>query len=575
MCDEITGKPVIYQLFVRLFGNKKLPAVQNGTMEENGCGKFNDVSDAALKSIKEMGVTHIWFTGVLEHATMSDFTSFNIQPDDWRLVKGRAGSPFAIKDYFDVSPDLAENVSERINEFEQLLQRTHAHGLKAIIDFIPNHVARGYHSESDDGKKNFFGAFDDSGKTFDPQNNFYYLADQSFYPPPEYQPLGTPYPDHMITHVEMPARVTGNNVLSSSPSTNDWFETVKLNFGVDIFNDQRSYFNPVPRTWHYLREVLLFWIKKGVDGFRCDMAEMIPVEFWHWLITDLKQANDVLFIAEVYERTLYPKYIYDAGFDYLYDKAGLYDGLISVLKGDAPAWQISDASDFSLSSHLLNFMENHDEVRLASPSVCNDAWSAMPAVMVSALLSKGAFMIYNGQEAGETAMDAAGFGGGNGRTTIYDYWHLPQLQKWVNNGLYDGGDLSASQKQLRKTYSGLLHLLQDPVFAEGGLYILRDEISSDDFPAFTDYIYAFVRYNEERIIVACANFNREHDIPVKVSFTNNLLAHIGATGRTYIASQLFADNRTELKYQEEKDGLESLDVILPLSGTMIFELKAL
>lgn len=575
MFYQTTGKPVIYQLFVRLFGNAKIPTVQNGTMEENGCGKFNDVSDAALQSLKKMGVTHIWFTGIVEHATMSDFTAFNIQPDDWRLVKGRAGSPFAVKDYFDVSPDLAVNVNKRMQEFEELIERTHANGMKAIIDFIPNHVARGYHSDSDDGKRNFFGAFDDTTKTFDPQNNFYYLPDQSFYPPSEYHPLGMPYPDHMISHVEMPARVTGNNVFSSSPGTNDWFETVKLNFGIDIFNEHRSYFDPVPRTWIYLREVLLFWVKKGVDGFRCDMAEMVPAEFWNWLIHDLKKGNDVLFIAEVYEKHLYHKYIYDAGFDYLYDKACMYDTLVNVLKGNIPAWKISDVSNFNISDRLMNFMENHDEVRLASDSICGQAWPAIPAVVVSSMLTKGSFMIYNGQETGDNAMDLAGFGGGNGRTTIYDYWHIPELQKWVNNGAYDGGLLNASQQHLRRTYSSILNLIsENSVFSEGSLYVLTHEITSADFNDHSDYIYAFIRFRNDRRILSIVNFDQQHYVPVRVTLKQGLIEHLGMKELYhYKAKELLTGKMTEVNYKGEQEGYE-INLVLPLSSAMIFEITS-
>ena len=132
----------------RLFGNQTTTNKAYGTLEENGVGKFNDINETALKGIKELGTTHVWFTGVLEHATLSDNTKLGIPLDDADVVKGRAGSPYAIKDYYDVNPDLAVDIKNRVQEFEQLINRTHAQGMKVIIDFVPNHVARFYKSEA-------------------------------------------------------------------------------------------------------------------------------------------------------------------------------------------------------------------------------------------------------------------------------------------------------------------------------------------------------------------------------------------------------------------------------------------
>jgi len=571
----VKGKPVIYQLFVRLFGNIQVPVVQNGTIEENGCGKFLDINDAALSSLKAMGITHIWLTGVLEHATMSDFTSFGIQPDDWRLVKGRAGSPYAIKDYFDVSPELAVNVSNRMNEFGELIKRIHNHQMKVLIDFIPNHVARSYHSDNEEGKRNFFGAYDDTSKTFDPQNNFYYLPEEKFIPPQDYQPLGIPYPSDDKSYVEIPARVTGNNVLSATPSLNDWFETVKLNFGIDIFNNHQQHFHPVPRTWLFLKEVILFWSAKGVDGFRCDMAEMVPVEFWQWLIPQAQEAKSILFIAEIYERHLYDKYIYDAGFDYIYDKAVLYDQLVNVIKKETPAYSIGDDMNFDMTERLLNFMENHDEVRLASPFLSKSAWTAMPAVVVSACLDKGAFMIYNGQETGDTAMDRAGYGGGNGRTTIYDYWHMPEFQKWVNNHQYDGAQQNSSQKHLRKAYITLLNLVStNEAFSKGDLYILRDQVKGDDND-FAKDVFSFVRYYHDEIFLITVNFNQEKYIPVTINFDTDICLRLGIDScKKYQALEHFSGKIVNLENDPVSVNLH-FTIVLPLSGTMIYKLGAI
>src|SRR5688572_11473880 len=146
--EKSSGKMVVYQMMTRLFGNTNTTNKPFGTIEENGVGKFNSVNNAALKSLKELGVTHVWYTGVIEHALMTDYTRFGIPLDDPDVIKGRAGSPYSIKDYYDVNPDLAVDVPNRMREFEQLVDRTHASGLKVLIDFVPNHVARVYKSDA-------------------------------------------------------------------------------------------------------------------------------------------------------------------------------------------------------------------------------------------------------------------------------------------------------------------------------------------------------------------------------------------------------------------------------------------
>ena len=133
-------RPVIYQLMVRTFGNTNETRKTNGTLEENGCGKFNDINQAALVSLKQMGFTHVWLTGVLEQASGTAYPDRPADAPD--ILKGIAGSPYAIKDYFDVCPDYAVKPANRLAEFKACVDRCHALGLKVIIDFVPNHVAR-------------------------------------------------------------------------------------------------------------------------------------------------------------------------------------------------------------------------------------------------------------------------------------------------------------------------------------------------------------------------------------------------------------------------------------------------
>ena len=125
----IQKKQVVYQVFTRLFGNTNTTNKPWGTIEDNGVGKFNDFTAKALKEIKDLGVSHIWYTGVPHHAIIRDYTKYGIDNDDPDVVKGRAGSPYAVKDYYNVNPDLAVNVENRLEEFESLIKRTHEAGL--------------------------------------------------------------------------------------------------------------------------------------------------------------------------------------------------------------------------------------------------------------------------------------------------------------------------------------------------------------------------------------------------------------------------------------------------------------
>ena len=216
--EASSGKMVVYQVMTRLFGNKVTTNKTFGSKEENGVGKFIDINGLALESIKEMGVTHVWYTGVIEHALLTDYSAYGIPLDDSDVVKGRAGSPYAIKDYYDVNPDLAVDVPNRMKEFEQLIERTHNHGLKVIIDFVPNHVARAYKSDAKPNSSKDLGEADDKSVSFSPTNNFYYLPGQSFRAP-QVPKIGSDniFPTKDGKFEETPAKVTGNDQFTASP----------------------------------------------------------------------------------------------------------------------------------------------------------------------------------------------------------------------------------------------------------------------------------------------------------------------------------------------------------------------
>ncbi|MBR5297726.1 MAG: alpha-amylase [Parabacteroides sp.] len=509
---EQMEKMVIYQVFPRWFGNLNTSLIKNGTKAENGVGKFSDFTPLALAKIKELGITHVWYTGVIEHATKTDYTTYQIRRDHAGVVKGNAGSPYAIKDYYDIDPDLADNVYERMEEFEALVKRTHEAGLKVIIDFVPNHVAREYHSDAKESYIDDLGQKDDITKAFDPNNNFYYIPGSTLS-----LPFGSQQED--FDYGEFPAKVTGNDCFGAYPSQNDWYETVKLNYGVDYLNGRSKHFDPIPNTWTKMLDILNFWASKGVDGFRCDMAEMVPVEFWGWVIPKVKQMHNVCFIAEVYNPFEYRNYIWNGHFDYLYDKVGLYDTVRAVMCNQTSASHISGCwqSLDGIQQNMLNFLENHDEQRVASQFFAGDARPGVPGMIVSALMNTNPVMIYSGQELGEPGMDEEGFSGCDGRTTIFDYWSLESLRNWNNNGTFDGSKLTAEQLQLRENYRKILNIAKsEPVVVNGEFYDLM--YANQNNPYLNSHRqFAFMRKYRNEILLVVVNFDKaEQTVRVRV-----------------------------------------------------------
>ena len=540
---EQKNKMVIYQVFPRWFGNLRPSPVMNGSLAENGVGKFSAFTPLALSKIKELGVTHVWYTGVIEHATKTDYTMFGIRKDHSAVVKGKAGSPYAIKDYYDIDPDLADNIQNRMSEFEDLVKRTHEAGMKVIIDFVPNHVARQYFSDAREPFVEDLGQTDNVSKAFDVNNNFYYLPGQTL------TLRFDPQREEDFAYSEFPAKVTGNNHFDAYPSQNDWYETVKLNYGVDYMHGGACHFNTIPNTWEKMLEILLFWADKGVDGFRCDMAEMVPVEFWNWVIPQVKKVRDVIFIAEVYNPDEYRNYIYTGHFDYLYDKVGLYDTVRAVMCGQAPASNISHCwqSLEGIQKNMLNFLENHDEQRVASDFFAGDARPGIPGMIVSAAMNTNPVMIYSGQELGERGMDAEGFSGRDGRTTIFDYWSVESLRNWNNNGLFDGAKLTPAERSWREMYAKLLNVVRsEPVIVEGAFYDLMYANSGN--PYFNpNRQYAFLRKWKNEVLLVVVNFDRADqcvwvNIPVEafkaLDFEDNKPAELTdlLTGETTIST---------------------------------------
>ncbi len=528
------SKFTIYQVFPRLFGNETTPTKYNGTIEENGCGKFNSFTNKALKEIKNLGITHIWYTGIIEHATQTDYTAFGILKDHPAVVKGKAGSAYAIKDYYDVDPDLAVNVEKRMDEFETMIKRTHSNDLKVIIDFVPNHVARQYHSDAKPDGVIDLGETDHSEWAFSPLNNFYYIPNQLFKPQFD-----------TGDYWEFPTKATGNDQFTACPTQNDWYETVKLNYGINYMEGMQKQFNPIPDTWFKMRDILLFWAGKKVDGFRCDMAEMVPVEFWGWAIAQVKaQFPEVIFIAEVYNPVEYNNYLFNGRFDYLYDKVGLYDTLRNVTSRNFPVRDITGAwqSLGGIENQMLNFLENHDEQRIGSGFFSGNGTYAQPAMIVAATLTQAPVMIYAGQELGELGMDCEGFSGVDGRTTIFDYWGVKSLQAWSNNGKFDGGKLTDEQKELRAFYKKLLNItITEKAITHGQMFDL-EFANVDNLKFNTHEQYAYFRKCENELLLIVLNFDDKH-LETEVCFPEEAFEYLQLDeGQNYTVSDLLDES---------------------------------
>lgn len=533
-------KIIIYQIFTRLFGNRNTTCKRNGTVAENGCGKMIFFSDKVLRQIKAKGVTHIWYTGVIRHASATDYSSFGIPVQHPAIVKGKAGSPYAITDYYDVDPDLADKVPERMKEFEALVKRTHRYGLGVIMDFVPNHVARQYRSVSKPDNVRDLGEDDDKAMGFSADNNFYYCVDTPLEPQFNVSNGGDRY-------VECPAKATGNDCFDNHPGINDWYETVKLNYGIDYCDagGRSFHFDPIPDTWHKMTDILMYWASKGIDGFRCDMAEMVPAEFWKWAISKVKEAYPgIIFIAEVYNPSEYRNYI-SSGFDYLYDKVGMYDTVRAVMRGEAQANAISHAWQCvdDINGHMLYFLENHDEQRIASDFFAGDARKGVPAVAVNALMRRNPFMLYAGQEYGERGMDNEGFSGCDGRTTIFDYWTVSTLYK----GYQHPEELTDEERSLNDVYTKILNIASREKSVSMGeffdlMYVNRNLTRQ----------YAFIRKYKNEVLFIVSNFSDE-DVSVCVNVPEHAFGFLGIPEKTFHATEMLTERERVLDFSANRN----------------------
>ncbi len=588
------GKVVVYQVFTRLFGNINTNNKPWGTIEENGVGKFNDFTDKALREIKDLGVTHIWYTGVPHHATITDYTKYGISNDDPDVVKGRAGSPYAVKDYYNVDPDMAVDPANRLEEFKALIDRTHQHKMKLIIDIVPNHVARVYKGMNNPIGVKDFGENDDTSVDYARDNNFYYVPNQAFKVPEAlggYQPLGGekhPLADGVFA--ENPAKWTGNGSRLAQPHHNDWYETVKINYGVrpdGTFDfdtlpsgyEQRGYEahfsfwqdKKVPDSWTKFRDIAFYWMDMGVDGFRYDMAEMVPVEFWSFMNSSIKMKNpDAFLLAEVYQPKLFRDYIHKGKMDYLYDKVDLYDTLKHIMQGHGLTDHIAPIQNTvkDIEHHMLHFLENHDEQRIASPEFAGDARKGMPAMVVSATLSTSPTLLYFGQEVGEPGAENAGFGS-HSRTSIFDYIGVPHHQRWMNNGAFDGGKSTPDEKALRDFYKRLLNFT---IHSEAlmGEYADIHAYNRENTETYDSKVYSFVRWSDSEKLIVITNFSDTASYAFDLQLPAEIVNNWQLSNKEYVLKdQLYQQQLANLQV---KDGVGELNISLQPLQSYIFKL---
>ncbi|MFZ4464092.1 MAG: alpha-amylase family protein [Bacteroidales bacterium] len=588
------GKEVVYQVFTRLFGNTNTTNKPWGTKQENGVGKFADINDLALSEIKKLGVTYVWYTGVPHHALIGDYTAIGVSNDDPDVVKGRAGSPYAVKDYYNVNPDLATDPAKRLEEFKALIDRTHAHGMKVLIDIVPNHIARRYESKSNPEGISDFGANDNKSLEYARDNNFYYIPNQAFIVPKSennYQALGGethPLSDGKFD--ENPAKWTGNGSRMAQPGFYDWYETVKINYGIrpdgtkdfvqlpagfdaKEWPDHYAFWKDkqVPDSWKKFRDIALYWINFGVDGFRFDMAEMVPVEFWSFMNSSIKHQNPNAFLlAEVYNPAMYRDYIHLGKMDYLYDKVAMYDTLKHLMQGKGSADHIVPIQKniADIEHNMLHFLENHDEQRIASPEFAGNAAIGKPAMVVSATIGTSPTMIYFGQEVGEPGSLDAGFGR-HSRTSIFDYIGVPNHQRWMNNGKFDGGKLTAEEKDLRAFYQKLLNFTVSNS-ALMGEYAEIQTITRNIVSTYPDRMFSFVRWSDSEQLIVTSSFSKTMAYDTKLIIPQTIIQSWKLKDGAYQLYDQLSDMKAEMIV---KEGTGSLEIHIEPLQSFIFSIK--
>lgn len=212
-------------------------------------------------------------------------------------------------------------------------------------------------------------------------------------------------------------------------------------------------------------------------------------------------------LAEIYQPQIYRDYIQKGKMDYLYDKVQLYDSLKAIIQGHGSTDAIVDIQNSlaDIEQHMLHFLENHDEQRIASSAFAGDANKGKPAMVVSATMGSSPTMLYFGQEVGEPGDEDAGFGNPT-RTSIYDYIGVPHHQRWMNKGKFDGGALSEEEKELRSFYASLLNFTKNSK-ALTGEYREIHRYNRIHTQWYNDRVFSYTRWKgKDRLLIVC-NFD--------------------------------------------------------------------
>lgn len=299
---------------------------------------------------------------------------------------------------------------------------------------------------------------------------------------------------------------------------------------------------------------------KGVDGFRYDMAEMVPAEFWSYLNSAIKsKKRDAFLLAEVYNPSMYREYIQIGKMDYLYDKVELYDTLKNIIQGKGSTDHLPAIREglADIEHHMLHFLENHDEQRIASPQFAGDAYKGLPMMVVSALQTTSPTMIYFGQEVGEAGEGNPGFGS-QSRTTIFDYWGVPAHQRWMNNGKFDGGMSTPKEKELRQFYKTLLNLsISNQAFSGefADLHILNRKANT----LYNDKLYSFARFKGDDKIIVIANLSPDKPFKSSLFVNHELIKTWQLSDGDYCMTDLLTEKSYSLKVTKS-EGTITMDL---------------
>jgi hypothetical protein len=234
----------------------------------------------------------------------------------------------------------------------------------------------------------------------------------------------------------------------------------------------------------------------------------------------------------------------------LYDKVETYDHLKAVIQGKTWPDGLSDIQNrmADIEHNMLHFLDNHDEQRLASPEFAGSAQKGKPMMVVSATISSSPTMIYFGQEVGEAGNENAGFGT-HSRTSIFDYIGVPNHQRWMNQGKFDGGQLSEDEKDLRDFYKRLLNFSINSSALMGKFQEIQTA-NRGITPGYDIAIYAYTRWSDTEKLIVVTNFYSQASSNFELRIPADIIQKWNLKDGTYtITDQLYQTKTTQLRVE--------------------------